>query len=60
GALCTAAALAAAVVCGADRAELYGADGITDDPHEGLTYVAGEVTAGPVGLGVSRREKSDG
>ena len=53
GALATAAALAAAVALKPAHAELYGADGLADDPAGTLTYSNGSVTAGhAVGLGV--------
>ena len=53
GALATAAALAAAVALRPAHAELYGADGLADDPAGTLTYADGSVTAGhAIGLGV--------
>jgi len=45
GALATAAALSAAAALGPRFAELYGADGLVNDPADGLTYGDGRVTA---------------
>lgn len=54
GAAATAAALHLAVAVSASRAELYGADGLADDPVEGVEYADGEVRiAGREGLGVT-------
>lgn len=53
GAISTAAALHACVALGPQWSELYGADGLTDDPASGLVYDAGGVrVAGASGLGV--------
>lgn len=53
GAAATAAALQACVAVAPRWAELYGADGLVDDPAHGLTYSDGTVrAAGPIGLGV--------
>lgn len=53
GVLATAAALAATIALQPERAELYGADGLLNDPFEGLTYENGAVTAsGRCGFGV--------
>lgn len=53
GAGATAAALQVALATGPRFAELYGADGLVDDPVAGLHYADGEVMAGlPLGLGV--------
>lgn len=59
GALATAAALAAAAAIRPAHAELYGADGLVDDPFEGLRYGEGRVEAGgPTGFGVEPRAGS--
>jgi L-alanine-DL-glutamate epimerase-like enolase superfamily enzyme len=52
GALATAVALQAAVATDAPRAELYGADGLVDDPCQGLRYGRGTVEAETLGVGV--------
>lgn len=56
GGLATAAALHLACATQPDHAELYGADGLTNDPAPGLTYRDGRVTA-PLapGLGLAFR-----
>lgn len=53
GTVATAAALHCAMALDAPRAELYGADGLLDDPAHGLSYRDGmvEIARGP-GLGV--------
>ncbi|MBB3001641.1 L-alanine-DL-glutamate epimerase-like enolase superfamily enzyme [Paraburkholderia tropica] len=54
GALATAAALQACCACGPRWAELYGADGLVDDPARGIVYRDGGVNVtDPHGLGVS-------
>ena len=54
GAAATAAALQVCFATAPRWAELYGADGLLDDPVSGLSYQAGTVcVAGPAGLGVS-------
>ncbi len=54
GAVATAAALAAAAALAPDHAELYGADGLADDPGTGIVYGAGRVgVTGAAGLGVT-------
>ncbi len=54
GAAATAAALHVACAVAPRFAELYGADGLADDPVAGIAYAEGEVTAsGHPGLGVS-------
>ena len=54
GAAATAAALQACCATAPRWAELYGADGLLDDPVSGLSYQAGTVrVADPAGLGVS-------
>ncbi|MGA0564398.1 mandelate racemase/muconate lactonizing enzyme family protein [Ancylobacter sp. VNQ12] len=45
GGLATAAALHAALATGPRFAELYGADGLTNDPASGLSYAEGRVAA---------------
>ncbi|MFE3837230.1 mandelate racemase/muconate lactonizing enzyme family protein [Pseudogemmobacter sonorensis] len=59
GGLATAAALHLAVAARPAFAELYGADGLTNDPAEGLTYAEGRVSlpARP-GLGLTFRAPS--
>ncbi|MBI1384843.1 MAG: mandelate racemase [Rhizobiales bacterium] len=58
GVLATAATLAAAVALAPERAELYGADRLADDPFEGMTYHAGTVAvAGAFGFGVTQRRE---
>ncbi|PIL19754.1 hypothetical protein P775_12955 [Puniceibacterium antarcticum] len=54
GSLATAAALHLACATQPEHAELYGADGLADDPAGGLTYADGRVSA-PLtsGLGIS-------
>ena len=53
GALATAATVAVSVALAPDRAELYGADGLVDDPFTGLSYADGSVDVkGPIGFGV--------
>lgn len=58
GTVATAAALHCAMALGVKHAELYGADGLVDDPAGGLVYREGnvEVAAAP-GLGVEFNEK---
>lgn len=54
GAGATAAALQVALATAPRFAELYGADGLVDDPVTGLHYADGEVlAASPLGLGVT-------
>lgn len=54
GAAATAAALHVALATRPAFAELYGADGLTDDPVAGVSYGAGTVeTTSPFGLGVT-------
>ena len=53
GACATAAALHTACAAAPAYAELYGADGLIDDPAAGLVYDAGSVRGGGPGLGVS-------
>jgi len=54
GAAATAAAIQLAVTVRAKRAELYGADGIVNDPVSGVAYGEGLVhIAGKTGLGVA-------
>jgi len=54
GAAATAAALHVACATSPAFAELYGADGVIDDPVSGVSYAAGSVYAGhPSGLGVA-------
>ena len=53
GACATAAALHTACAAEPAYAELYGADGLIDDPVTGLVYEAGSVRGGGTGLGVS-------
>jgi L-Ala-D/L-Glu epimerase len=54
GAAATAAALHVACAASPAFAELYGADGLIDDPVSGLSYAAGAVHAGHApGLGVA-------
>lgn len=54
GAAATAAAIQLAVTVQAKRAELYGADGIVNDPVSGVAYGDGLVrVAGKTGLGVT-------
>lgn len=54
GAAATAAALQVAIATRPRFAELYGADGLTDDPVGGLTYADGAVAhGGGPGLGVA-------
>src|SRR5216684_2663612 len=54
GAAATAAALHVACATSPAFAELYGADGLIDDPASGVSYAAGSVYAGhPSGLGVA-------
>ncbi len=54
GAAATAAALQVCAVVRPQWAELYGADGLVDDPASGLTYSGGAVrAASPTGLGVA-------
>lgn len=59
GTVATAAALHLAVATRPLHAELYGADGLVNDPAEGLTYADGQVSvaAGP-GLGLNFRAPS--
>ena len=58
GTVATAAALHCAMATGAPRAELYGADGLLDDPARGLTYRDGAVeVAREPGLGVHFDER---
>ncbi|SFH77953.1 mandelate racemase/muconate lactonizing enzyme family protein [Bradyrhizobium sp. cf659] len=53
GAAATAAALHVACATMPEFAELYGADGLLDDPASGISYTAGTVHAeGALGLGV--------
>jgi L-alanine-DL-glutamate epimerase-like enolase superfamily enzyme len=53
GAICTAAALHVAAATAPAFAELYGADGLIDDPASGISYYDGLVSvAGVSGLGV--------
>jgi L-alanine-DL-glutamate epimerase-like enolase superfamily enzyme len=55
GALATATTLAAVASLRPARAELYGADGLVNDPFSGLVYANGEVMAtGSHGFGVER------
>ena len=59
GGVATAAALHAALALRPTHAELYGADGLVDDPSRGLDYGIGEVgVAGPAGLGLVFDESS--
>lgn len=54
GAVATAAACAAAAVLAPPHSELYGADGLVDDPGAGVVYGDGRVTVtGASGLGVT-------
>ncbi len=54
GGLATAAALHVALAAGPRFAELYGADGLTNDPARGLTYADGRVVAPALpGLGLT-------
>ena len=54
GGVCTAAALHVTVATAPAHAELYGADGLIDDPASGLTYHNGVVAVpGSPGLGVA-------
>ncbi|WP_047459768.1 mandelate racemase/muconate lactonizing enzyme family protein [Rhizobium rhizogenes] len=54
GAVATAAALHLACATGPTFAELYGADGLADDPASGLTYAQGRVTGTQApGLGLT-------
>ncbi|HEX8046794.1 mandelate racemase/muconate lactonizing enzyme family protein [Rhizobium sp.] len=54
GAVATAAALHLACATGPTFAELYGADGLADDPASGLTYDQGQVTGTQApGLGLT-------
>ncbi len=54
GAAATAAALHVACATSPDFAELYGADGLIDDPASGVSYAAGTVRASHAsGLGVA-------
>lgn len=58
-AVATAAALHLAVAVQPLHAELYGADGLIDDPAEGLTYANGHVAApDAAGLGLNFRAPS--
>lgn len=59
GAVATAAALHLAVATRPLHAELYGADGLVNDPAEGLTYADGHVTVrNEPGLGLNFRAPS--
>ncbi|MGN6143509.1 MAG: mandelate racemase/muconate lactonizing enzyme family protein [Mesorhizobium sp.] len=54
GGAATAAALQLAVAISADRAELYGADGLANDPVSGVSYGDGIVRlGGETGLGIT-------
>ncbi len=54
GAAATAAALNVACATSPAFAELYGADGLIDDPASGVSYAAGTVhTSHAAGLGVA-------
>lgn len=54
GAAATAAAIQLAVAVAASRAELYGADGIANDPVSGVVYADGVARiTGTLGMGVS-------
>jgi L-alanine-DL-glutamate epimerase-like enolase superfamily enzyme len=54
GAVSTAAALHVCVALSPEWAELYGADGLIDDPARGLTYVDGAVSGlAQAGLGIA-------
>jgi len=53
GGVATAAVLHLSAAIGPEFAELYGADGLIDDPAHGLTYAAGRITVDALpGLGV--------
>ncbi len=59
GGVATAAALHAALALAPHHAELYGADGLVDDPSLGLDYGAGDVgVAEAAGLGLTFDEAS--
>ena len=59
GAVATAAALHLAVATRPLHAELYGADGLVNDPAEGLTYAGGKVAVRDApGLGLNFRASS--
>ena len=58
-AVATAAALHLAVATRPLHAELYGADGLVDDPAEGLAYAGGQVAVREApGLGLTFRARS--
>jgi len=58
GAMSTAAAIQAAVVLKSEHNELYGADGIINDPVKGLVYSAGKVSV-PASSGIGLELDSD-